>query len=64
MRLTVLVEPAPASLAPRIWYEVRDAEKEFHLWIVEYDPRDDAMTCTCDRRWWCDHRQAVKDMRE
>ena len=43
----------------RDWYEVSDADNQFHLWIVEHDLLIDTMSCTCEEPVKCDHRSAV-----
>ena len=44
----------------RDWYEVSDADNQFHLWIVEHDLLIDTMSCTCEAET-CEHRTAVLD---
>ena len=55
---TYYVKPAESPLPDRNWYEVSDAEKPFHLWIVEHDPLTDHLDCTCESEW-CSHRAAA-----
>ena len=57
--MTYNVKPAESPLPDRNWYEVSDAEKPFHLWIVEHDPLTDHLDCTCERSEWCSHRAAT-----
>ena len=56
---TYYVKPAESPLPDRNWYEVSDAEKPFHLWIVEHDPLTDHLDCTCEASEWCSHRNAT-----
>ena len=55
--LIVTKEPAPEGVE---WYQVQDVRNEFHLWIVQHNPQNDALTCTCESAW-CDHKGAVAD---
>ena len=57
--MIVTKEPIPPNF-PFDWYQVQDVRNEFHLWIVEYSPQNDALTCTCEKIW-CDHKDAVVD---
>ena len=56
---TYYVKPTESPLPDRNWYEVIDADNEYHLWIVEHDPLTDHLDCTCEARKWCSHRAAV-----
>ena len=57
--MTYNVKPIESLEPGRNWYEVSDAEKPFHLWIVEHDPLTDHLDCTCERSEWCSHRAAA-----
>ena len=57
--MTYNVKPIESLEPGRNWYEVSDAEKPFHLWIVEHDPLTDHLDCTCERSEWCSHRAAT-----
>ena len=56
--MTYNVKPIESLEPGRNWYEVSDAEKPFHLWIVEHDPLTDHLDCTCESEW-CSHRAAA-----
>ena len=56
--MTYNVKPIESLEPGRNWYEVSDAEKPFHLWIVEHDPLTDHLDCTCESEW-CSHRAAT-----
>ena len=53
------VKPIESPEPGRDWYEVSDADNEYHLWIVEHDFLTDTMFCTCEEPVKCDHRSAV-----
>lgn len=53
--LIVTKEPAPEGVE---WYQVQDVRNEFHLWIVQHNPQNDALTCTCESKW-CAHQEAT-----
>jgi hypothetical protein len=53
------VKPIESLEPGRNWYEVSDADNQFHLWIVEHDLLIDTMSCTCEEPVKCDHRSAV-----
>jgi len=57
--MTYNVKPIESLEPDRNWYEVSDAEKPFHLWIVEHDPLTDHLACTCEASEWCSHRNAT-----
>ena len=57
--MTYNVKPIESLEPDRNWYEVSDAEKPFHLWIVEHDPLTDHLACTCEASTWCSHRNAT-----
>lgn len=57
--MTYNVKPIESLEPDRNWYEVSDAEKPFHLWIVEHDPLTDHLDCTCEAGEWCSHRAAT-----
>jgi len=57
--MTYNVKPIESLEPGRNWYEVSDAEKPFHLWIVEHDPLTDHLACTCEASEWCSHRNAT-----
>ena len=49
---TYYVKPTESPLPDRNWYEVIDADNEYHLWIVEHDPLTDHLDCTCEASEW------------
>ena len=53
--LIVTREPSPKGVD---WYQVQDVRNEFHLWIVQHNPQNDALTCTCESKW-CAHQEAT-----
>ena len=55
--LAVSREPSPPDVE---WYQVQKLENPFHLWIVEYNPQNDQMTCTCEA-FWCEHQKAATE---
>jgi hypothetical protein len=53
------VKPIESLEPGRNWYEVTEADNEYHLWIVGHDPLTDNLDCTCEARERCEHRAAV-----
>ena len=58
-RYSYSVKPIESLEPGRNWYEVVEADNEYHLWIVEHDPLTDNLDCTCEARERCEHRAAV-----
>ena len=58
--MTYNVKPIESLEPGRNWYEVIEADNEYHLWIVEHDPLTDHLACTCEAET-CEHRTAVLD---
>ena len=56
--MTYNVKPIESLEPGRNWYEVIEADNEYHLWIVEHDPMTDHLDCTCESEW-CSHRAAA-----
>ena len=56
--MTYNVKPIESLEPGRNWYEVIEADNEYHLWIVEHDPMNDHLDCTCESEW-CSHRAAT-----
>ena len=56
--MTYNVKPIESLEPGRNWYEVIEADNEYHLWIVEHDPMTDHLDCTCESEW-CPHRAAT-----
>ena len=56
--MTYNVKPIESLETGRNWYEVIEADNEYHLWIVEHDPMTDHLDCTCESEW-CSHRAAA-----
>ena len=56
--MTYNVKPIESLEPGRNWYEVIEADNEYHLWIVEHDPMTDHLDCTCESEW-CSHRAAT-----
>lgn len=59
--MTYNVKQIESLVRGRDWYEVVEADNEYHLWIVEHDPLTDKLDCTCDAAEWCSHRKAAAD---
>lgn len=57
--MTYSVTPIESLKLGRDWYEVVDADNEYHLWIVEHNPLTDNLDCTCEAADWCSHRATV-----
>ena len=57
--MTYNVKPIESLEPGRNWYEVIEADNEYHLWIVEHDPLTDHLDCTCEASEWCSHRAAT-----
>ena len=51
--MTYNVKPIESLEPGRNWYEVIEADNEYHLWIVEHDPMTDHLDCTCEAGEWC-----------
>ena len=57
--MTYNVKPIESLEPGRNWYEVIEADNEYHLWIVEHDPMTGHLACTCEASEWCSHRNAT-----